>query len=219
MDMIEASVAAAGTSPQRIAYAIVERLEEGRLVPGQRLAETDLASQFGVGRNAIREAMQILAARGLLALTPNRSPTIRLLDPGEVADVLDVAQALSGLVAAAAAARFDAAHHGAACATVEAQLEAAVDADEPGQFTRARRRFYRTLLEIGGNRELQRLFPAVSMDLVYIQHRPHSMRRMRLRDYLATLHAVRSGDRDGAMRAAAEHVDHVRQAIRDQASR
>src|SRR3546814_19344995 len=56
---------------------ILRDLETGRMVPGQRLVETELASRHGVGRNAAREAMQQLDARGVVDPTPHRSPAIR----------------------------------------------------------------------------------------------------------------------------------------------
>lgn len=56
----------------RLADVITERLEglilEGSLKPGQRLPpERELAERFGVSRPSVREAIQKLAARGLLA--------------------------------------------------------------------------------------------------------------------------------------------------------
>ena len=56
---------------QRLADVITERLEammlEGSLKPGERLPpERELAERFGVSRPSLREAIQKLAARGLL---------------------------------------------------------------------------------------------------------------------------------------------------------
>src|SRR5690554_8196376 len=58
-------------APKRLADTIVEQLEtmilEGALKPGQRLPpERVLAEQFGVSRPSLREAVQRLAAKGLL---------------------------------------------------------------------------------------------------------------------------------------------------------
>lgn len=58
-------------TPQRLADTIVEQLEtmilEGTLNPGARLPpERTLAEQFGVSRPSLREAVQRLAAKGLL---------------------------------------------------------------------------------------------------------------------------------------------------------
>src|SRR3546814_2848431 len=66
----------AGTA-RKVVLGILAGLDERQLVPGQRLAETDLALRYDVGRNAVREAMQHLSVRGIIELEANRSPSIR----------------------------------------------------------------------------------------------------------------------------------------------
>lgn len=61
---------------QRRADALREIVEEeiatGRLAPGTRLDEVKLAARFAVSRTPIREALQQLAASGLVELKPRR---------------------------------------------------------------------------------------------------------------------------------------------------
>lgn len=194
---------------QKVYRGILADLEQGRMAPGQRLVETDLADRFAVGRNAVREAMQRLAARGVVDLARNRSPAIRRLDPAETLEVLEVARALTVLVLETAARRFARDRHGARLIAARDLLERAGAEDEPGQFSRARRAFYRALLEIGANRELQRLFPAVGMHIIYAQYQTPALRGIRLADYLTMMAAVEAGDPAAAARAAAAHVAHV----------
>ncbi len=198
---------------QRIYRGIMRDLEEGRLVPGQILSETGMAGQYGVGRNAVREAMQHLAARGVVDLSRNRSPTIRRLDHAETLEILDVAGALTALAVQAAALRYDPVAHGAQIAGALDTLTKADAEDEPGAFSRARRHFYRVLLRIGGNRELQRLFPAISMHIIYAQYQSPRLRGIRLADYRAIMDAIASGDLAAAAKAGRNHTDHVRSAI------
>src|SRR5687767_10505004 len=84
-------------------FGIVNALETQALVPGQRLVEVDLAAQFQVGRNSVREALHRLAAEGIVELFRHRGATIRLLTLKETMDVLDVAERMSGLLARTAA--------------------------------------------------------------------------------------------------------------------
>lgn len=198
---------------QRVYQGLLADLDHGRMVPGQRLVETELAARFGAGRNAVREAMQRLAARGVVDLSRNRSPAIRLLDEAETMEVLTVAQAMTALVLNAAASHFDGAKHGAALDDVQAQLEAAAGEDEIADFGRARRQFYRVLLDIGGNRELKRLFPAIGMHIIYAQYPSRRLRGIRLADYQEMIDAVRDGDPAQAAAAGIRHVDHVRAVI------
>jgi DNA-binding GntR family transcriptional regulator len=195
---------------QRVYRGIMADLEAGLMVPGQRLIETDLAERFAVGRNAVREAMQRLNARGVIDLSRHRSPAVRRLDISETMEVLDVARAMTGLVLRTAAAQCDRVRHDAAFDAAQALLEQAVEADEAGAFSRARRAFYRLLLDIGGNRELQRLFPAIGMHIIYAQYQTRRLRDIRLTDYCAMIAAVRTGDPAAAEAAAHIHVDRVR---------
>ena len=201
-----------------VCLGILSDLDHRRLSPGQRLAETDLAARFKVGRNAVREAMQHLAARGIVDLSPNRSPAIRMLDLAEAFEVLDVAEAMLRLAASSAATRFTAALHGEGLDIAVAGLETAGRAEEAGSFARARRHFYRALLAAGGNRELQRLLPAVSMHILHVQYASQVLQRIRLRDYSAIADAVRRNDAEGADLAASTHVENVRETIRQLAT-
>jgi DNA-binding GntR family transcriptional regulator len=44
-------------SARRVYLGILGDIDNGRMVPGQRLVETELALRFEVGRNAVREAI------------------------------------------------------------------------------------------------------------------------------------------------------------------
>lgn len=207
-----------GGSALLVCLGILADLDHGRLSPGQRLTETDLAARFKVGRNAVREAMQHLAARGIVDLSPNRSPAIRMLDLAEAFEVLDVAEAMLRLAARGAAAGYDAALHAAGLDAAVTGLEHAGTVEDAGLFARARRHFYRALLAAGGNRELQRLLPAVSMHILHVQYASPALQRIRLRDYAAIADAVRRRDVAAADLAAAAHVGNVRVSIRQNAS-
>jgi DNA-binding GntR family transcriptional regulator len=198
---------------RRVYLGVLQDLEAGRMVPGQRLVETDLTVRFEVGRNAVREAMQHLAVRGVVDLSPNRSPAIRRLDLAESLEVLDVAEAMTRLVARAAAAHCRPCHVERLNAALE-DLASAAETGETAPFSSARRNFYRILLLIGGNRELQRLFPAISIHVIHAQYRSNRLQRIRLADYRAIAAAVAAGDSERAERAAVSHVGNVRAVIR-----
>src|SRR3546814_1608767 len=61
-------------------------------------------------------------------------------------------------------------------------LAEAASASEPGHFGAARRRFYRSLLLIGGNRELQRIFPAIGIHIIHAQYPSTRLQGIRLAD-------------------------------------
>lgn len=199
----------------RVYLGIMQDLEQNRLVAGQRLVETELATRFEVGRNAVREAMQHLAARGVVDLSRHRSASIRHLDREETLEVLNVAEALTVLLVRTAAQRFDPAEHEQALAHAIERLETASQADDPSAFSAARRGFYRALLMIGGNRELQRIFPAIGMHIIYSQYRSRRLQELRLADYRRLQSAIAAGDKDAAERAGRDHVERIRSVVSD----
>ena len=76
-----------GTDPvtsQRIASALREAILAGDLTPGTWLRQDDIATRFGTSRLPVREALRILEAEGLTALSPNRGARIPTLEFHEV---------------------------------------------------------------------------------------------------------------------------------------
>jgi len=72
---------------------IQQRIVTGQSKQGDRLpTESELAEQFGVSRSAIREAMKILAAKGLIEISPGRGTFVT----GDLSDA--VAKTLGLLV-------------------------------------------------------------------------------------------------------------------------
>lgn len=77
---------------------IADRLQEGilagELPPGQAIIETDIAGQFRVSRAPVREALQILANRGLVAVEPYRGTTVRRLERQDVEEAYEMRSVL-----------------------------------------------------------------------------------------------------------------------------
>ena len=60
------------TSPPLIDKHVVDAILAGRIAPGQRLGEQELADVFGVSRTLVREAMARLSARGMVEVSSRR---------------------------------------------------------------------------------------------------------------------------------------------------
>ncbi|MBS0293356.1 MAG: GntR family transcriptional regulator [Proteobacteria bacterium] len=194
-------------------HGIVQGLAEQRFVPGQRLVELDLAAQFGVSRASVREALQRLAAQGLVELFRNKGAAIRTLSVQETLDVLDVAERMTGLLARSAARALAAGAPSAPIRDALARLHEADRGQDQDAFAGARRALYRALLAASGSRELRRLLPSIHMPIVYAQHRPATLQQVRMRDYQAMCQAILAGDEEAADRAGMAHVRNVRAAI------
>ena len=75
-------------NPTNLSGNIVELLTEaillGKLLPGQKLNEGQLAAEFHVSRTPIREALQQLQEQGLVRGSPNRGMFVVKLDDEDV---------------------------------------------------------------------------------------------------------------------------------------
>lgn len=65
---------------QRIADHVREQILGGRLPPGTRIRQDDLAAELGASRLPVREALRILHTRGLVTLEANRGAWVTQLD-------------------------------------------------------------------------------------------------------------------------------------------
>ena len=155
------------TGPALLVRDILHGLSEGRYVPGQRLVEPDLVLQYGVSRSTVREALGRLVAGGVVAQAPHRGARLRRLTRREARDLLRVTECLLGLAAREAA---EAVAEGADPAPLAEAAEHLRQAPPEGE-ARARARYYRALVALGGNSELQRQLPALQIHLVRAQLR------------------------------------------------
>lgn len=57
-----------------------EAILDGRLAPGERLRDQELAEWLGVSRTPVREALQRLARTGLVEVSPNRFTRVSIPD-------------------------------------------------------------------------------------------------------------------------------------------
>lgn len=82
-----------------------EMIERGELIPGSKLIEKDLCQSFGVSRTPMREAIRVLAADGLVVLTPNRGASVATITEAQILDSFLVIGAMEGLAGELAAPR------------------------------------------------------------------------------------------------------------------
>ncbi|WP_051470997.1 GntR family transcriptional regulator [Patulibacter minatonensis] len=99
-------IARSGNSfSDQVERALRQQILRGRHEPGARLNEVEIATELGVSRGPVREAMQRLARDGLVELQAHRGAFVRRLGPGEVRDLFEVRVALERTVAGLAAER------------------------------------------------------------------------------------------------------------------
>ena len=150
---------------------IIQGLYKGTYVPGQRLVEVDLTQKWGVSRGTVREALNRLAAEGIVVLSRHRGAAIRVLDVAEMQDILAVLETMIGMAARLAAQRIGVAANRARFTESFDLLLGFRSRPDSMDLVRARNRFYRTLAAIGGNKELEVLLSRMQVHLLRVQLR------------------------------------------------
>jgi DNA-binding GntR family transcriptional regulator len=79
-----------------IARQLRKAIMYGHLAPGAQLSETELATQFGVSRGPLREAMQRLVQEDLLRSERNRGLFVNDLDIADIHDIYTARSAIEG---------------------------------------------------------------------------------------------------------------------------
>ena len=193
---------------ERLRESIEEEIATGRLLPGTRLDETELATRFGVSRTPIREALRLLLGEGLVETRPQRGAVVAQVTPQRLIEMFEVMAELEAMCARLAARRMS----DAELAQVESAHEscrgsaAARDADA---YFYANERFHYAIYAASHNTFLFEQAAALQRKL-----RPYRRLQLRVRnrpqrsfeEHQAILDALREGDAEKAVQAIRSHV-------------
>lgn len=121
--------------PMNRSYYLRDAIEEliaiGQFRPGDRLDETDLATQFNVSRTPIREALIQLASMELVIIRPRRGAVVAEVTPQDLVEMFEVMAELEAMCGRLGARRMSPEDHVALLVAHDACREAcgAGDAD------------------------------------------------------------------------------------------
>ncbi len=112
------------STPDLIADALRQAILLGIFKEGQSLRQDEIATQFGVSRIPVREALRQLEADGLVTLSPNRGATVTVLSAAEAQEICEIRIALETMALQLAIPNFsqDALQHAAAILTDTATI-------------------------------------------------------------------------------------------------
>ena len=145
--------------PARIADQIRELVASGRLGPGLRLGQIELAEQFEASRTAAREALKLLSAEGIVVHDPNRGFFVASLSSDEARQLFKLRQLIENELLAGM--RWPEREELADLRRRAAQLENLLNAGERSAWWRRHREFHRTIFELSS----QKIFVREAMRL------------------------------------------------------
>jgi len=147
-----------GSRTQLAADRLRQLIIAGDLRPGQRLSERELGEYVhGLSRTPLREALKVLAAEGLVTISPNRGATVTALSVTEVEDILELIVGLEGLAVERACQRVSDADL-AALEVLHRQMHDCFRDGRLMDYFETNQRIHQMLVDAAGNRELSRLY-------------------------------------------------------------
>lgn len=196
---------------ETLAAALHRRLEAeiaaGRIEPGARLDEQEVAERYGCSRTPVREAFRLLAADRLVELRGRQGAAVRSLSIQSMIEMFQVMGELEGLCARLAARRGTPAQI-AALRGIHQRLAQAGDTDLD-RFYDINTEFHEAIYEASANaflaEETRRLRNRVAAYRRRVTHMPSRVEDT-LREHQEVLDAIATHDPEAAHRAMRAHL-------------
>lgn len=205
------------SQPDRIVAACEDEILAGRLLPGDRLDERGLAERFRVSRTPVREALQRMAANGVVRLAGRQGARVTQLNLADLLDAFVLIAEFEALAAAQAARRRS---PEARTRIEELDREAALHARNGAvaSFNDANDRYHAAIMAASGNRILQaQVRTSQLLTSAYRHHATHLPGRMTasIAEHAAITRAIGEGCAESAARHMRAHVNHLAEGVGD----
>lgn len=94
------------TLRERIVAFVKDSIINGRLKPGERVPEHDIAENFGISRTPIREAFRQLESEGFITVIPRKGAVVSPITAKDVSEFYAIKSLLEGYAAGLACTKF-----------------------------------------------------------------------------------------------------------------
>jgi GntR family transcriptional regulator of gluconate operon len=195
------------TSVAESAYeAIRDSIIAGRYPPGEQLVEARLASELGVSRGPVREALGRLAEEGLLVDILHRGTFVREFEP---ADLIDIYNVRIGLESVAVRLMIGAERSVRPLLSLVEEMRRAAHANDLGRLSRAEFRFHETLCDLSGNAVLASVYRSISsqVQMVLSLDNASYLDPLEIADeHVPLIDAIEAGDPELAVERITQHI-------------
>ena len=196
---------------EQVKNALLEEITSGKLNPGERIIQEQIAQALGVSRHPVQQALLLLKNQGVLKEASGRGLVVAPLDAEHVEDIYEMRAAIEGMACRLAATlRADHARKQGE-SIIEAGRKAVASGSVPRMIA-ADIKFHEFLYSLSGN---PLIGPAMNTHLTYTQR---VMGEVLIQDqepwdiwaqHANILTAIASGDPNLAEKLAIEHLTHA----------
>ncbi|WP_451979564.1 GntR family transcriptional regulator [Azospirillum endophyticum] len=210
-----------GTLAETLRRQLADDILDGRLLPGVRLDEQELAARFNVSRTPVREAFKLLAATGLVQLRPNKGVVVASITPERLAEMFEVMGEIEAACARLAARRMTEAERKALSA-LHAEAGTLAQAGEREAYDQMNTRFHSSIYAGAHNAFMEETAQAIRQRLRPFRHAQFRVTGRLTLSWLehdAVVRAILCSDGEAAYHAMRIHVTAVGGASADYVGR
>lgn len=193
---------------EKIVDVLRDMLISGELKPGQPLVESKIASQMGVSRVPVREAIQALSSEGLVEITPYRGAVVRRLSRRDIEELYSLRAVLESFAIQRIIMRPNDVVIERLTKCFEDML-AAARANELNRVNQIDRDFHDTLIELADHNLLSLTWSSVSMrvrQVMALRNRQNTDLTQVAYNHLPIIEAIAARDEAEAIRLIRIHV-------------
>ena len=187
----------------------------GKIAPGTRLMEIDLADNMGVSRTPIREAIRKLEKEGLVVIEPRKGAYASQISTEDMIAILEVRQNMDGLAAHFAAERISSAEIEILKNAFE-NYNMAVQEGNTKNMIKYDTSFHRIIVDASHNKILVQMIEQLQ-ELVlrfrYIYYDDFRRAEKMPKEHGDIMDAIIRGDGKSARAAADVHIDRLKELV------
>jgi DNA-binding GntR family transcriptional regulator len=205
------------TTAQQVADGLSERILAGAFAPGDRLRESAIATQLGVARNTIREAVRILEHGGLVRYEVNRGAVVISPTPATVDALYTARERLE----TAAVSRVPSETQLTEIDEAFEALAQAADSHDPRLIVDKDLAFHSAIVALLNSSRLDAFYADLTRELRFylmvlsLEEREYEKPDVVLAEHEVILSAIRSRDPDRAVREVRAHIETNAQRLKD----
>ncbi len=147
---------------ERVVEILRDAILIGELKPGQQLIETELATQLGISRAPLREALQQLNAEGLIEMVPYHGAHVRQFNSHDIEELYSLRTLLETFAAQRIIEQGDE-NTTRQLRQIFEEMRAAGEADDIRAVSLIDRNFHDAIIRLSGHTLLQTTWNVVSM--------------------------------------------------------
>lgn len=203
-------------SQEKYAYETIRTaIIDGRIMPGYRLVERDLALKLGISRTPIRAAINTLLSQDLVTKVPNKGVTVTSLDKSKLVELLYIRESLEGMIARLAA-KNRSEEQAKALNSLINEIKGQITKSDSHEYYKLIGELYRVIFAASNNKQLTDLATHINNQVARYQFMILSLQgrtKASYKENKAIVGAITKREEEGAQRIMQLHIAKVRELI------